>query len=1265
MKKLSIFGSLLAIVTLLCVSVFGQQTITTTTVTDNGGNVTIETTAITATEERAVLKTQTYSGSSTLLKTQLFCYNGTAEANCPTQTVTFPVLSKSVYTTQGNVTSESVYTYNQYGEILTDTEYDFGATTPSFTTTNTYGSCGQGATVNNAPCSVVVLDNVGTIVSSINYTYNAAGEPVAITNWNGSAFLSSSATYNSNGTAATVTSMDGVSSTFTYTGSGGCPFGASMFPTSSTTGGITTSATYSCSGGNPLTVTDANGGTFTSVFSDPFNRLTAVTNPLGYTSTEAYTPTTVESVFTFGSSTHDSIATVDSLNRPSTVNVRWAPSSPNFDKETTAYSWAAGYPVVSVTAPSLGVVTVSKDPLDRVISTTDAGGGTLSNVYTNNTVLETLGPAPTAEAVKQSQIQVDAFNRQVSVSNSSITTQTFPTGLTMVQTRGSQTRTTVVDPLGRTVSTTTPEAGTTTYAYDSVATPACGTGWSSSSLTTEPGALIQISYANGNTTCFAARDSNGRLTDVKYIGATTYCSRFRYDNSTGATGTLPSGIAPTNSLGRLVEGETDTCSAYPPTSATMLTDRWFSYDLAGNTTQMWESTPNSVGSVDGKYYYSTATYFPDNSIQSVTLSGTPGYTATWTEDGEGRPYSLNVGGTKIVDAVSYNGVSSPTSMAFGLGRDIDSYIYDPNTGRMTAWTFSVGAAPNVQKQSGSMTWNQNGTLRTLAITDGFNAGGTQTCTYGTAVQPGYDSIGRMLTDDCGAKWSQAFSYDIYDNLTKAGTNGADSWPPSGTAYSSTSNRYTGNSAITYDASGNLLTDTLHTYTWSGNGSIHSIDSTVIIQDAFGSTVEVQGAANTEIWYTPAGKTAFMKGGTYEYAYWSAPGGTVTNVAGNTNYYQHKDWIGNTRVVSSISNSTVYADQAVAPYGEIYDQFGTSATNVQNFSGHTQDVVAGTYDAPARELNSIQGRWLSPDPSGSGWNLYAYSSNPMSNSDPTGLQNDPSGSAGDACTTCNFDQAEADYSPSPVPPSDGGDGIFFSNNDPNENATGSGASGSPVVDPLAGTITPTVYGQVGTGVHAIPLYGCIRGCSTPSNAGETAEMRAKRYQTNFMSGILFVAGFFNGGMFEAGEAVGGVGLAAPTAGQFSGSENYMLGSASAEAAADPYFNVVGKQITFEYQAEQPLLSNSARPMGWESHVRSINAMNPGGSVVKGGYSVYQEALDGSGFWRTSDHWGALGRSEYSLNVDFASIPGGVQVPGEANLWLYNHPVTGFVRYTLVP
>jgi RHS repeat-associated protein len=77
-------------------------------------------------------------------------------------------------------------------------------------------------------------------------------------------------------------------------------------------------------------------------------------------------------------------------------------------------------------------------------------------------------------------------------------------------------------------------------------------------------------------------------------------------------------------------------------------------------------------------------------------------------------------------------------------------------------------------------------------------------------------------------------------------------------------------------------------------------------------------------------------------------------------------------------------------------------NEAMFTGDTQDVIAGMYDTPSRELQgSQQARFLSPDPAGAGWNQYAYPTNPNSLSDPLGLgpldcvsgESDPSVSGG--------------------------------------------------------------------------------------------------------------------------------------------------------------------------------------------------------------------------------------------------------------------------------
>src|SRR4051812_4471031 len=104
-----------------------------------------------------------------------------------------------------------------------------------------------------------------------------------------------------------------------------------------------------------------------------------------------------------------------------------------------------------------------------------------------------------------------------------------------------------------------------------------------------PGDLLQMTDAKGVTTCYYY-DKLHRLTDVgnNAQSIVNYCKRFRYDNTSGVTGSIPQGVSLANTIGRLVEAETDTC-AFPITQSSTITDEWFSYDKNGRMTDMWQS----------------------------------------------------------------------------------------------------------------------------------------------------------------------------------------------------------------------------------------------------------------------------------------------------------------------------------------------------------------------------------------------------------------------------------------------------------------------------------------------------------------------------------------------------------------------------------------------------------------------------------------------------------------------------------------------------
>jgi RHS repeat-associated protein len=988
----------------------------TTTVVSPAGNTTVYTfnscngnDGSCAVQAPFLVSKVTKQGSSTVLNTQTFCYN--AASNCNTAFVHFPVTQIDSYDQPSGVTTtnHTKKTFDSVGNLLTTSVYDFGSTTAGFTTYYSYGTWnGTGCSaIGNyvvKVCDSVTKDAAGNIVSETRGSYDAKGNLLTSYVRNSpTTFLTASTGYTSTGALGSHTSETGVASSFLY---GSCNGG---FPTQSTVGGIVTYDAWNCDGGVRTSHTDANGLITTFGYAnaggtaDPLWRLSSVTTPLQDTAYTIYGTNTVENTFSFdtvsGTVTKDTIETVDGYGRPIRTQTKRGSS---YDTVTTVYNVVAGTVKTSIPCAvplgsdcTTGFTTATIDGAGRTSSAVDGGGAIVSNVFAGSStearVTSTLSPAPAGENNKAGIRSIDGLGRVTSncgvlvsggsacghgsSSNGILTAYSYTTGngtSTTTATRGSETRTTIMDSLGRVTSETNPESGTDVYTYDSYAPGTCG-GW-----TSEPGELMLVAHANGTSICYVYYDGLHRLMRTGDGGAVTHhCSSFAYDSITSVTvggetvQPVPSGYAASNIVGRLVEAETDDCSAWPPTTASMITDEWFSYDGNGNLSDVWEHTPHSGG-----YYHTSVTRAHNNAVTAV--SGIPGYaTTTYGLDSDGHPSTAMQGTTTLVAGVTY-GPTGPTYVNIGSGTDEDVYSYDPSTGRMSQYQFYVGSS----NTKGVLNWSANGTLGSLAITDGFNAGGTQTCTFA------YDDVSRLTGDSCtNSGWNQTFSYDQYDNLTKSGNS---AWNP---GYN-TKNQFSGIGA-TYDLSGNTTYDTFSHYRWDAYNKMSSsggstvtcgTSGTCFTYDALGRVVEKSvNAAYSEILYSPLGKTAVMSGQSVTMSYLPLPGGGTlysTGATGTNRFYQHKDWLGTARVQSNISARTVTYDRAFAPYGETYANFGSTIN--QNFTGDTQDLFTGLFDTPNRELNPGQGRWPSPDPAGAGWNAYAYGTNPNTQTDPTGL-----------------------------------------------------------------------------------------------------------------------------------------------------------------------------------------------------------------------------------------------------------------------------------------
>lgn len=341
--------------------------------------------------------------------------------------------------------------------------------------------------------------------------------------------------------------------------------------------------------------------------------------------------------------------------------------------------------------------------------------------------------------------------------------------------------------------------------------------------------------------------------------------------------------------------------AYTGPSSPKTTDLGFSYTVRGQVADVYQSSTHSSG-----YYHVTASYFANGALNTIqNLSGLP--TITYGLDSMGRPKTVSASsGVNPVSNTLYNTSGQVTEVDLGSS-DKDTFLYDSNTGRMTQYKFAVGTSSTVK---GDLTWSANSTLRTLAITDGFNSANTQTCTYG------YDDLERLTSASCGGAWSQTYSFDPFGNIAKTGSSAF------GAAYlladGSTNNRIQTLPGITptYDTNGNLTSDGTHTYSWDAEGRPVQIDTSTAVYDALGRMVEAGSGSFSEMVYAPTGKKLAVENGqTLAKAFVPLPGGaTVVYGPSGILFYRHPDWLGSSRFASTPSR-TKYYDVAYAPYGE--------------------------------------------------------------------------------------------------------------------------------------------------------------------------------------------------------------------------------------------------------------------------------------------------------------------------------------------------------------
>lgn len=501
-----------------------------------------------------------YQGSSTLLSTTTYCYQGVGtESTCPTAAAPtiLPITQQDAYTRMAGMSSSSRVTtkWDSFGNITETDTYDFGATNPAFKTVNSsFGKSWNGSScvsignnVNDVPCTSESYDINGNPIKYSKFTYNSYGKPTSVSTWvsgsiSSGQYLTTSYSYTTKGMLYQSTDPNGKVATNTYDDCNGSGLTKSVSPITS----IYTQFTHDsgCNGFVQTSMTTPDGQTTYSSFTDPLWRISSKTDQENNVINFSY-PTSApfnwsESTLTFGTTTLDSYTQSNpTANPPSVYSQKQDTPNSGWDSVTSSSSWgstgvtsSASLPCVTSTkgvACTSAVTTTTHDALGRSLVKTDGGGGTITYSYIMGAnvfdVLATLGPAPAGESVKQVQKEYNGLGQllstcalgatggvscgQVNGGTGVLTTYTHnPDGTLQRAVRGSQTHSFTYDIAGRTLTAVTPEGGTKQLFYDSApSTPgvSCSTiaGLQSvpNTASVPLGHLLKTYDSNGTTTC--------------------------------------------------------------------------------------------------------------------------------------------------------------------------------------------------------------------------------------------------------------------------------------------------------------------------------------------------------------------------------------------------------------------------------------------------------------------------------------------------------------------------------------------------------------------------------------------------------------------------------------------------------------------------------------------------------------------------------------------------------------------------------------------
>jgi RHS repeat-associated protein len=415
-------------------------------------------------------------------------------------------------------------------------------------------------------------------------------------------------------------------------------------------------------------------------------------------------------------------------------------------------------------------------------------------------------------------------------------------------------------------------------------------------------------------------------------------------------------------------------------------------------------------------------YALDGSLETLTYPS--GHNITYNVGNAERPTSAvdSTGGINYVGSVSSQPVYAPTAglanvllgqVSSGFGGITHAFTYNSRLEINTIQASSTnGTALNMsycfyQLQGGNscpvQSSGNNGNIS--GIINNLDTNRTQTMTY--------DPLDRLLTAQSQATsgsecWGQSFGIDALANLSSETVTKCTA--PSLSLSVNGSNQIT-NTGFSYDAAGNMTSDSQYTYAYDAEGRMSTASGMTggpycYVYDGNGLRVvksNANGASCTQatvdviywrdIWGNAIAETDSSGNTTnanyHEYAFFAGRRVARRDGSGPI-YYFFNDHLGSLRSMTDSNGNKCY-DTDYFPDGAEVGPFTNTCSDHYKFTGYERDSETGIDYAFARYYNPRTGRFLSPDPlDGStsapqSLNRYAYVQNNCTNLvDPFGL-----------------------------------------------------------------------------------------------------------------------------------------------------------------------------------------------------------------------------------------------------------------------------------------